>query len=189
MPHRPGCKLVDIQLEEARERQDIFPIVLAVELLATLGRERFERHRAELDPLVEARIARGADVPAVDYFRFVRRHHEIVRIVQARMRDLDAWVAPTVAIVPRPVGDLSDVAQGLKLTAGLTQNSQPVNLFGQCGVTLPIHQSGSELPVGLQLASAPFAEHVALGAALAIEEAMGAAKMPDLDPFFAAPRA
>ena len=63
VPHRPGCKLVDIRLEEARERQDIFPIVLAVELLATLGRERFERHRAELDPLVEARIARGAMSP------------------------------------------------------------------------------------------------------------------------------
>jgi aspartyl-tRNA(Asn)/glutamyl-tRNA(Gln) amidotransferase subunit A len=178
-----GATITGIEFSEAKKREGFFPIVLAVELLASLGRERFERYRGRMDPLITARIARGVGVEARDYLRLLRRHDELRRIVEARMAGLHALVAPTVAILPVPVDELADVQHSLKLTMGITRNSQPVNLFGQCGVSIPVHHLGGTLPVGLQLAANPFAEPSVLGAALAVEQLIGMPAPADLAGF------
>lgn len=67
-----GAKITGIEFPEAKEREGFFPIVLAVELVASLGRERFERYRGRMDPLITARIARGVRVEASDYHYVLR---------------------------------------------------------------------------------------------------------------------
>ena len=52
---KAGAQLVEIEIPEARERESIFPSVLGPELLAGFGRERFEREKSQVDPLVAAR--------------------------------------------------------------------------------------------------------------------------------------
>jgi aspartyl-tRNA(Asn)/glutamyl-tRNA(Gln) amidotransferase subunit A len=180
-----GVAFGPIDLAEAKERETVFPIVLAVELLASLGRARFDQCREAMDPLVAARVARAIGIEAIDYRKLVDRQAALTRIVDERMQGLDAWIAPTLPLVAPAEAAFAELGRGLELTAALTRCSQPVNLFGQCGVSIPIQHLGSALPVGLQLASRPFAEDAALGAAIAVEQLIGTPTAPDLAGFLA----
>jgi aspartyl-tRNA(Asn)/glutamyl-tRNA(Gln) amidotransferase subunit A len=58
-----------------------------------------------------------------------------------------------------------------------------MNMFGQCGISTPIHSFGASLPVGLQLSCSPFEEDRALAIALALEQHIGLPPAPDLSGF------
>jgi aspartyl-tRNA(Asn)/glutamyl-tRNA(Gln) amidotransferase subunit A len=178
-----GAAIVDIEASHMRERETLFPILLPSELIATLGRERFEAGRHLMDPLVATRAARGLAVAAPDYVRMLRRHEELKKIALSRMNGLDGWIAPTTPLLPAPISEFAGVDRGLQMTAALSRNSQPMNMFGQCGTTTPIHALGAPLPVGLQLSCRPFDEDNALAIALAIEERVGLPSPPDLSDF------
>jgi aspartyl-tRNA(Asn)/glutamyl-tRNA(Gln) amidotransferase subunit A len=178
-----GATIVDIDVPEAAERTEVFPVILPVELLATLGRARFEEGRSRMDPVVAARMARVLDAPADHYIRLRNRQAELVQIGEAKMAGLDGWLTPTAAIRPVPVSDFDDMESGLRLAFSITQDSQPVNLFGQCGVSLPIHHLGSDLPVGLQIVCAPGEDRQLLAVACAVENLLGRPAAPDLSGF------
>jgi len=61
---------------------------------------------------------------------------------------------------------VADVAAWNRLA---TQNTRPGNLFGQCGVSLPIQHLGAELPVGLQLCAGSGQDAKLLGTARSVE--------------------
>ena len=58
-----------------------------------------------------------------------------------------------------------------------------MNMFGQCGFSMPIQSRDARLPVGLQITCSGFEEEKALSIALALENALGAPVMPDMTPF------
>jgi aspartyl-tRNA(Asn)/glutamyl-tRNA(Gln) amidotransferase subunit A len=178
-----GAEISDVKVSNFRERETLFPILLSSELIATLGRERFEVGRHLMDPVVAARAARGLQVAASDYVGKLRRHQELKRTAFAEMSGLDAWVTPTAALLPIPISEFAGVDRGLQMTAAMSRNSQPMNMFGQCGTTTPIHALGAPLPVGLQLSCRPFEEDATLAIALAFEERMGVPAAPDLSGF------
>jgi aspartyl-tRNA(Asn)/glutamyl-tRNA(Gln) amidotransferase subunit A len=178
-----GVNVSDIEVPEAAERSDIFPVMLPTDLLAALGRVRFEEGRARMEPVVAARVARVLDVPADRYARLVERQKELVRIGRARMAGFDGWLTPAAAIRPVPVSVLEDAESGMRLALAITQDSQPVNMFGQCGVSLPIHHLGSDLPVGLQIVCAPGEDEKLLALSCAIERALGRPPPPELSGF------
>jgi aspartyl-tRNA(Asn)/glutamyl-tRNA(Gln) amidotransferase subunit A len=172
-----------IQATNMRERESLFPILLSSELVATLGRERFEAGRHLMDPVVAARAARGLEVAAVDYVRMLRRHQELKRIALTQMDGLDGWITPTTALLPIPISEFTGVDRGLQMTAATSRNSQPMNMFGQCGTSTPINSLGAHLPVGLQVSCRPFEEDHALAVALALEQRIGRPTAPDLSEF------
>jgi aspartyl-tRNA(Asn)/glutamyl-tRNA(Gln) amidotransferase subunit A len=178
-----GASLVDIDVPEAAQRSEFFPVILPTELIAVLGRERFEAGRSAMDPVVAARAAGGLETTADHYIRLLWRQRDLVRVAQDRMAELDGWIMPSAALLPPPVSDFDDLESGLRLAFSITQNSQPMNLFGQCGVSLPIHHLGSHLPVGLQIACAPNHDEQALAIARAVEQVLGTARPPDLSGF------
>jgi aspartyl-tRNA(Asn)/glutamyl-tRNA(Gln) amidotransferase subunit A len=175
-----------VDVPEAAEREGLFPVALPAELIATLGRERFEQGRGKMDPVVAARAARGLEIPADQYIRVIWRHRELIRIAEERMAGMDGWITPAAALQPVPVSDFEDLQNGLRLAFSITKNSQPVNLFGQCGVSLPIHHLGAPLPVGLQIACPPNAEDRLLAIARAVEQVVGIPPRPDLNGFLSA---
>ncbi len=99
------------------------------------------------------------------------------------MAGIDAWLTPTAASVAVDVEELADRDREMALVTSITRNTQPMNLFGQCGVTMPIKGPGASLPVGLQITCRPFEEARALGIAVAVEERMGVPSLPDVSAF------
>jgi aspartyl-tRNA(Asn)/glutamyl-tRNA(Gln) amidotransferase subunit A len=178
-----GARMIAIEVPEAAEREAIFPVLLPTELIGVLGRERFENGRALMDPVVAARTARGLDVSAEQYIRLIRRQRELATIAAERMRGLDGWVTPTAALPPPPVADFDDLQEALRLAFSITRATQPVNLFGQCAVSLPIHHLGADLPVGLQIVCAADADEALVAIARAAESVLGTPPPPDLGAF------
>jgi aspartyl-tRNA(Asn)/glutamyl-tRNA(Gln) amidotransferase subunit A len=180
-----GATIEPIGLPEAAARERYFPVALPVELIATLGRERFARGRAAMDRVVGARGERGLEVLASDYIRLERERRELCRSAAQRMQGFDGIVAPSAAILPPPVADFADPAAGLRLALAITRNSQPGNLLDLCGTSTPIHGLGAPLPVGLQVLCRAGDDARALAIALTLEELLGPPPQPDLAAFLA----
>jgi aspartyl-tRNA(Asn)/glutamyl-tRNA(Gln) amidotransferase subunit A len=178
-----GARLVEINVPEAAEREALFPVALPAELIETLGRDRFMKGRDRMDPVVAARAARGLDLHADQYIRLINRHRELIATGKARMAGLDGWITPTAALQAPPVADFDDLQKALGIAVSITKSSQPMNMFGQCGVSHPIQHFGSSLPVGLQIACSPNGEVELLAIARTVEDIIGTSPSPDLSAF------
>ncbi|MBA2547461.1 MAG: amidase [Burkholderiaceae bacterium] len=175
-----GAQLVPIGVSEAHEHDALFARLVPAEWLAFFGRERFIANKNEMDPLVQTRASTGMDVAADEYLRHEKRRVELIALMSERMRGLDAWVAPTVVVVPGPVTDFDTIERAAAWNKLNTQNTRPGNVFAQCGVSLPIQHLRSTLPVGLQLCCAPGEDTHLLEVARAVEDVVGRAPAPDV---------
>ena len=88
---------------------------------------------------------------ADDYVKMLARRRVLQRLVAERSVGIDAWLSPTVPMVPTPTAGFRTVADVAAWNRRATRNTRPGNLFGQCGVSLPIQHLGADatLPVGL----------------------------------------
>ena len=146
-----GVDIVSMDVPEAKEREQYFPVALPAYALAVLGRDRFLKERERMDTIVAARCASGLDRSADEFISLELRRYRLWKIAQERMEGLDGWITPTMAMVAPPVADFDNLEKGMKLTLAITQATQPGSLFGQCGISSPIQKYGSDLPVGLQV--------------------------------------
>ncbi|MGZ9059368.1 MAG: hypothetical protein ACXW14_09015, partial [Burkholderiaceae bacterium] len=168
---------------EAREHDALFARMLPAEWVAFFGRERFVANKKNMDPVVQARASGGLDVCADEYLRLEQRRVELIAVARERMRGLDAWIMPTVVVVPGPAADCDTVDKAGAWNKLNTQNTRPGNMFAQCGVSLPIHHLCGTLPVGLQLCCAPGNDEHLLAVARAVEDVIGRALAPDVAQF------
>ena len=177
-----GVAIVDIEAPEVRERAEIFPVLLPSELIAVLGRERFETGRSDMDPVVAERASAGLDMSAIAYLKALWRHRELAALAPQRFAGLDGWVTPTVPIVAAPVSEALDPEGARRLTPVVNQNTQPGNLLRLCGISMPT-PSTMPLPVGFQVLAAGGNDAGVLGIALALEAHFGRPVRPDLAAF------
>jgi aspartyl-tRNA(Asn)/glutamyl-tRNA(Gln) amidotransferase subunit A len=105
------------------------------------------------------------------------------RRAATKFAELDAWIAPTTAVLPPPLADFEDDEKALNLALSMTRNTQQANYFGFPAVTMPIPQEPGNLPVGIQIICPPGQDARAVSIALAIETALGPAGTPDLSGF------
>jgi aspartyl-tRNA(Asn)/glutamyl-tRNA(Gln) amidotransferase subunit A len=178
-----GAVTVERTMANLADRSRFNGTLLPAELLATLGRSRFEAGRARMDPLVAHRLSAGLDLKADEYIAMLRAQERMKAIAKAEMQDLDGWLAPTCTSVAPPVQHAASLAEGVELARRLTRNVGPMNMFGQCGTSMPVQSLEAPLPVGLQLTCQPFEEERALSIALALEEVLGTPRMPDISAF------
>lgn len=167
-----GARLVELPAPEARWIDDIFRHLVPADLLAFLGRERVVRDRSLMDPVAAARLDGGLALPADEYVRMLALRRKAEQAMNARSRGIDAWITPTVPVLPHPIADyrtVDDVAAWNRLS---TQNTRPANLFGQCGISLPIQHLGSPLPVGLQLTASGGRDAWLLDVARTVEQSL-----------------
>jgi aspartyl-tRNA(Asn)/glutamyl-tRNA(Gln) amidotransferase subunit A len=171
-----GATLVDIPLEQVRELQAI---------QATGGFSAVEAyiwHRPQLvrgpairsayDPRVLARIERGAQMRAFEYFELVEARQAWVAQMETALQGFDAVLSPTVPIVAPPI---ANVAPGVERddaffhTNGLLlRNPSVVNMLDGCAISLPCH-TADELPVGLMLWHAALHDDTIMNLALQAE--------------------
>ncbi len=114
-------------------------------------RPHLARAEAQYDRRVAARIRRGEQMSAAAYLDVMAARERMIAAARRRLGNLDAWLMPTVAIVPPEVAPLeTDDAQFFRTNALVLRNPSVINFLDGCALTLPVHAAG-ELPVGLSL--------------------------------------
>jgi aspartyl-tRNA(Asn)/glutamyl-tRNA(Gln) amidotransferase subunit A len=174
-----GVRLVDIDLPETGELAAVFGRILAGELVLYLGRERLVAHRASIDPVPWSRIEPELDIdpPALDALR--GRQRALAASVAQRIGGVDALLSPTTPLLADAAEDLADPAAAIAWNRRSGRNTRPGNLFGLCGISLPVHR-GDELPVGLQLMCPGGTDDRLLAIAASVEALLGRGPAPDL---------
>ncbi len=184
-----GARIVNVETPEAREIDDVFRCLVPSDLLAFLGRERVTAQFGRLDVVAAARLEVAFEVRADDYLTMLARRRELERLVAERSIGIDAWLTPTVPMLPQPIAGFRSAADVAAWNRRATQNTRPGNLFGQCGVSLPIQHLGAgrpesasdaALPVGLQLCAAPGQDAALLSLACTVEGLLGQPPRPVL---------
>jgi len=171
---RAGARLVDLELPEVWEAEALFSKggVAGPELLASFGSELPDR-RAELDPVVQQRLAEAASMTASEY---VKRSRQLQRLAADAARGsagVDALLTPATRNLPPTVAALADLATYATENMRAMGNTAPFSLFGFCAVVLPVARSSSGLPIALQLAAPAGAEQALVSLACDIEALLG----------------
>lgn len=177
-----GVELVELNaddLPDPRERETVFPTIVGPEVLASLGIDRFTAGRDGMDSVTAMRAAIGLDVSAVDYSLACRRHVAVATLADKALHKLDGIVTPATPMVSMPLTDL-EKPEGAARSMAASRNTQPGNLWNLCGISLPVHQYGSDLPVGLQILCRHGMDAHALSVGLAVEAIVGRPGVPVL---------
>jgi aspartyl-tRNA(Asn)/glutamyl-tRNA(Gln) amidotransferase subunit A len=105
---------------------------------------------AQYDPRIRMRIERGASMTAADYLDVVNARARLIASFDARTRDRDCVVMPTVPIVPPRVADLAEEREYNRINLLILRNTALGNFLDRCAISLPCHRAG-EAPVGFML--------------------------------------
>jgi aspartyl-tRNA(Asn)/glutamyl-tRNA(Gln) amidotransferase subunit A len=132
-----------------------------------IHRDRIKRRGDEIDPNVRVRIVRGGEMPAADYVYSQRRRAELIRAMDAALADYDAFVWPTTPIVAPTIAEMEDPKVFSANNMLLLRNTNVVNFFDLCAITLPL--PGDGLPCGLMLVARNGADHRLFQIAAAVE--------------------
>jgi aspartyl-tRNA(Asn)/glutamyl-tRNA(Gln) amidotransferase subunit A len=107
------------------------------------------------DPRVAMRIRRGEKQSAADYIELIDARARMMAVAADRLREADAWLMPTVAVVPPRVSDLQQDDAFFATNAMVLRNTSVLNFLDGCAVSLPTGQAGIGLAVcGLHNADA-----------------------------------
>ncbi len=124
---------------------------------------------AAYDPRVGGRIIKGADQSAADYIELCQERQRLIISAAETTRAFDAFIAPTVAIVPPTIASMA-VDQTYYSTNMMTlRNTSVGNFLDRCSISLPCHRTG-EAPVGFMLTGRHGDDHHLFNVAKTVEE-------------------
>jgi aspartyl-tRNA(Asn)/glutamyl-tRNA(Gln) amidotransferase subunit A len=124
-------------------------------------------------PETLAKLRRGASVDTPAYMRARLELAQLRRGIAQAFSRVDVLVTPTVPVpAPRLLDYPQTFDEVLAWEAGsMLRNTRPFNGLGIPTVTVPCGRTDEDLPIGLQLAAAPWQERQALALARAYESA------------------
>jgi aspartyl-tRNA(Asn)/glutamyl-tRNA(Gln) amidotransferase subunit A len=122
----------------------------------------------EYDQRVAMRIRRGDKQSAADYITLIDERARLMAAAADRLRDADAWLMPTVAVLPPRVDDLQTDEAFFATNAMVLRNTSVINFLDGCGVSLPSGQPG----IGLSVCGPQGADARILQVAGAVESAL-----------------
>jgi aspartyl-tRNA(Asn)/glutamyl-tRNA(Gln) amidotransferase subunit A len=135
--------------------------------------ESFVARSPELyQPSTLARIQSGAKISASDALRASRDLQASRHAIRKIFDDVDVLLTPSVPIPPPAIADLREDPDTLRPREMIMlRNTRPFNVWGNPAISVPCGFTKDGLPIGLQLAAAPWREDVVLQAAHAYEQA------------------
>lgn len=113
-------------------------------------RELLGRHADQYDPRVAARIERGRQQTAADYVDLLAARRRLVAIAEQRLSSFDAWLMPTLPVVPPRLDDLKKDDGYFAINALVLRNPSVINFLDGCALSLPCPVGGA-LPIGLSI--------------------------------------
>jgi amidase len=139
---------------------------------ARIGRTAQE---SDLEPLSWALVELGRSVNGGQYLRSVQELQRISRGIAEYFEGIDVLLTPTLAELPAPLGTFDsppgEPLTGLFRAAAYVPFTPPFNVTGQPGISLPLHWSGSGLPIGVQFVGRFGDEETLLSLAGQLEQA------------------
>jgi aspartyl-tRNA(Asn)/glutamyl-tRNA(Gln) amidotransferase subunit A len=135
--------------------------------------EPFVASSADLyQPATLARIKSGANTSAAAALR-ARRELEAARhSIRKVFDEVDILLTPTVPTPPPKITDLKAHPENLRAVELLMlRNTRPFNVWGIPTISIPCGFTSANLPIGLQLAAAPWQEELLLQVAATYEQA------------------
>jgi Asp-tRNA(Asn)/Glu-tRNA(Gln) amidotransferase A subunit family amidase len=131
-----------------------------------------ERSPELYQPDTLARIQSGAKISAPDALYASRELQTIRYAIQEIFNEVDVLLTPTVPIPPPSIAELREHPDQLRPQELLMlRNTRPFNVWGIPTISVPCGFTKDGLPIGLQLAAAPWRGIVLLQAAHAYEQA------------------
>jgi Asp-tRNA(Asn)/Glu-tRNA(Gln) amidotransferase A subunit family amidase len=130
--------------------------------------------RAEMEPVLVARVERASGTTAVDFEKASHRRTALWHIVRRFFERYDLLLTPTTAVTAFPIGaDFPAEIGGRRLASplGWFPFTFPVATSGQPAISVPCGWTGDGRPVGLQIVGRRFADAEVLRAAAAFEVA------------------
>ena len=110
--------------------------------------------RALVEPLTYAIAERARAVGAPTSSSPFTAMHRQVRRIAAFFERHDAWLTPTLAQPPRPIGHFdirsNDVDAWLARLAAFVPFTYPFNVTGQPAASVPLSWNAAGLPIGVQ---------------------------------------
>jgi aspartyl-tRNA(Asn)/glutamyl-tRNA(Gln) amidotransferase subunit A len=158
-----GASIVEIESEPLMAGRAATTVIITAEAFACHERTLRE-HPELLGRSVKKSFGPGMFISAADYLAAQRARAVLRGQVAAILRRVDAIVSPTC---PRPAARLDAIDFDARFAEPSFVN--PYNLLGLPAVSVPCGFTGAGLPVGLQIAAAPFEEAQVLRIARAYE--------------------
>ncbi len=134
---------------------------------AALHRERFLEAPDSFGADVWERLARGVELPVVEYAAARRAQVELQAEFDRFLEPFELLLLPSLPVATPPLAG----ADPLALAADLTRFTAPFNLTGLPALSIPCGASENGLPIGLQLVGRRRGEDRLLRAARAYERA------------------
>jgi aspartyl-tRNA(Asn)/glutamyl-tRNA(Gln) amidotransferase subunit A len=123
------------------------------------------RQRLVTPPNARGPAQNSPELKASAYLQARRQLDLLRREIHRVFATVDLLITPTMPSPPVPI------AQGANPTAVSIRNTSPFDVLGLPAVSVPCGFTNSGLPIGLQMAGAPFAESTVLALAHAYEQA------------------
>ncbi len=183
-----GATIDDVIIPEANEKATLFPAIVGSEIISAFGIDRFNKNVEKMDPVTGNRAKLGLKVSSFEYIKAKNRVSELENIIGKYFTKYDALISPTTVMQALEV-DKSTIGGELHQRSLLASaNTQPVNIFGLCGITFPIHnllnnKNSKTLPIGLQIICGKNEDEKAVEIALALENYLGEPQLPDVNKF------
>ncbi len=121
-------------------------------------------------------IEKGRSISGVEHSNDIESMRMTCRDVASLMADFDAWLFPTIPVTAREHGwyDMSlDVEKYNNTRMGPDcAFTVPINMLGLPAVSLPLHVSGSGMPIGMQFVARDQNEALLIRLASQLEQAL-----------------
>ena len=168
---RAGAVFKSMDLPGTERVAETFGRGVPAEFLGFFGRERFMKNRGLLDPVVWSRASAALDYPADLYLHLLRERHGLQEQARRILSEVDVAIMPTSPALPVPADSVGDVDAVVAWNARALRNTQPINLLGLCGVSLPIPAAycAGARGIGLQLVCRNGEDGALLAMARAVE--------------------
>lgn len=168
-----GARIVPVTLPPLSDLDAAFGGFIAAELVAYLGRDRVEANLERMDPVAAARIAPGLALSAEAFLRLRARFATLAQEARVAMGNVDALLTPACPRIAPPVDAHRTTEAASAWSRDALRLTRPGNLFGLCGISLPVGHLAGTLPVGLQLLGRGGDDGELLAIAAAVEGVVG----------------
>lgn len=129
----------------------------------------------DLEHATVLRAGYGRERRASDYARALQVMHRIGRQAAAFFDGFDAYATPTLAQEPMPLGyfdmNADDLSEFQRRVWAYIPFTAIWNVTGQPSMSVPLHESSSGLPIGVQFTAPLGGESILFGLAAQLEEA------------------
>jgi aspartyl-tRNA(Asn)/glutamyl-tRNA(Gln) amidotransferase subunit A len=166
-----GVEIVDVPFPELHELPSLYRNGgLAAAEAYHWHRELMAADGDRYDQRVKVRIEPGGELSAADYLDIIAGRRRLIEAAAERLAGFDAYVLPTVAIVPPTMASFESGEHAYYSEANLAclRNTMVGNFLDACAISLPVSGPGDP-PVGIMLMAGPLADHQLFSLARTVE--------------------